>query len=50
MDLGKVLFGKHPANRRQKEMKDLRLGIILGVISCIIIGLMIYTLYIQGRL
>jgi len=49
MDLGKVLFPKYPPNRRRKEMKDLRLGIFLGAISCIIIGLLIYTLYRQGR-
>ena len=49
MDLGKILFGKYPPERRRKEMWNLSLGLSLGVIVCVVFGLIIFILYKQGR-
>lgn len=50
MDLGKLLFPKYHPSRRRKEIQFLKLGLVLGGLLSVIIGLILYALFVQGRL
>jgi hypothetical protein len=47
--LGKILFGKYDRAVRRRHLRSLGLALLLAALICVLLGVALYVLNMQGR-